>query len=248
MNYLLIPGNPPARHFYDLWAQEIELHHPGSHAQVGVYPDLPLTSDSRQAMNLITDSLTQQLKDFHHQVQAPVIILGHSLGAHFALKMLEQSGDLVQAVGLLHPFLRRPQWRGRMILDFVSALSVAPRIPQTLVKSRRGLDLISAELPFVSDAEILNSFQIARHEKVTIGRDQTPLRISAADRARVFAFYCDEDIWCGSQVIRELEEQIPTQKFSAPHGFITERRYRDQVFTAIHRTGIAPSHPSAVEK
>ena len=46
MHFFIIPGNPPAIHFYKLWAEEIKKEFPESFITISSYPHLPVSHDS----------------------------------------------------------------------------------------------------------------------------------------------------------------------------------------------------------
>lgn len=175
----------------------------------------------------------EQLEKFHREVLKPVTIIGHSLGGFVALNLLGKSPALVKEVILLHPFLRQPELKGRFILKTVAALSKIDFVPKTVVKNRNVLEWFSKELPFVTNEEMHLSFDIAYFESKSIMKDISPLKLSHLDKSKIKMFYCDKDIWCPMNVVKELKTQIHSTKCLEPHGFITEKKYRETLWETI---------------
>jgi hypothetical protein len=233
MNYFIIPGNPPAVHFYKLWKKEIELFRPEAKVKICVYPRLEKENNSQVFFEKILLSHQEQLKQFYEEVQAPVTLIGHSLGGYFSLKLLEGSSDFIQQTILLHPFLRFPKKRGKLILRTVSFLEKSKTIQDLIVRKRNFLERFSDELPFVSDDELYKTFAIAKHEFKVIAQDKRPLVIDDVYRDKIRVFYHGNDTWCPPHVFKSLQTQISAVECSEPHGFITEKGLRQSLMKKI---------------
>jgi predicted alpha/beta hydrolase family esterase len=233
MNYLLIPGNPPAVHFYEEWKNEIELSQKDFIARVSSYGPLTKHHSISSKLDEMINHHHEQLEKFHQQVFKPVTIIGHSLGGFVALKLLEKSPAMVKEVILLHPFLRQPDLKGRFILKIVATLSNIDFIPKTLVKNRNVLEWFSRELPFVTNEEMYLSFEIAHFESKSIMKDISPISFTHIDKTKIKMFYCDKDIWCPMRVVNELRSQIHSTECLEPHGFITEKKHRESLWQKI---------------
>ena len=233
MNYLLLPGNPPAVHYYELWGREITARLPGARVSVSHYPDLRPTTDSPKAMREILDAHFEQLQRFYQESGTPVTLIGHSLGAHFVMGLLELAPSLIQKAVLIHPFLRMPSLRGRFIVETVGSLYTQDSFQKLILRSRKMLERFSAELSYVTDNEILRTFHIARHESVTIGRDRTPIVIRSDHQDKIQVFYTRGDSWCQPSSVADLERQVSVHECPEPHGFIMTEEHRRSLFNRI---------------
>ncbi|MFZ4712552.1 MAG: serine aminopeptidase domain-containing protein [Bacteriovoracaceae bacterium] len=233
MNYFLIPGNPPAVHFYELWQKEIMASDPKAEATVCSYPLLPKNSNSKKAIDDVLKYHEEQFNHFQQKVSSPVTIIGHSLGGNFALRLLNRNHKLIEKVILLHPFLRAPDIKGKIILKTVAALYPYENFQKNIIKKRKLLEYLSAELPHVSNDEIEKSFHLAYHEHKIIAPDKTPLMIDHEFRDKVSVFFKRQDIWCTDAVIKDLKRQVSLFECTEPHGFVTEEKYRNSLFLKI---------------
>lgn len=233
MHYFILPGNPPAAYFYQLWAREIAADYPGSLVTVSQYPQLPDTNDSSQAMNLLLDAHLKQMEDFCKSAGAPCTVIGHSLGGHFALKLLEQRPHLIKQAMLVHPFLRTPSFLGKMILKTAASVSRSPILVRSIIQTRHGLNYLSRDLKYVSDQEIQIAFHLARHEAVTIGKDTKPIQIQPEHRRKLTVFHTPKDTWCGLGPVSELKKLVTVVECPQPHGFVTLRQHRQSLFKKL---------------
>jgi pimeloyl-ACP methyl ester carboxylesterase len=236
MNYFLIPGNPPATYFYELWRAEISALVPEARVRVSAYPLLSPRRDSPRAMEEVLAHHREGLEEFHREALSPITIIGHSLGAYFAMGLLASRPHFVEEAILVHPFLRAPSRLGRVILNSVGSLFDRPRFLKAIVRARRGLEWFSSDLRHVTDEEILKSFQLARHESATIAPDRTALAIESGLRNKVRVFYSPGDTWCTKVVVAQFANQVPVFEGAEPHGFITEERHRRSLFARITQT------------
>jgi hypothetical protein len=71
MNYLLIPGNPPAVHFYEEWKNEIELSQKDFLTRVSSYGQLTKN-------NSISSKLDEMITHHHEQLENFIEIKGEN--------------------------------------------------------------------------------------------------------------------------------------------------------------------------
>jgi pimeloyl-ACP methyl ester carboxylesterase len=239
MNYLLISGNPPATYFYERWREEIMVLQPGSKALVSPYPVLSRMADSSKAMDKILATHLDQLDDFSEKSGAPITLIGHSLGGHFAMRLLEKASDKIQKVILIHPTLREPRLRGRIILRTLTAFYPSDHLQKLFLRLRNQLEFFSDELSFLTDEEILKTFHLIRHEDATVARDRSPLVLAPQDCSKVVVFYNRSDIWTHPKVVDALKSQVPIFECLEPHDFITQEIHRRSLFAKILKSSLA---------
>lgn len=233
MNYFLIPGNPPAVHFYEKWSEEIRSLNSANQAIVSPYPEVKPEPDSQAAMEKMTRTHLFQLEAFHDIVKGPVVIIGHSLGSYFALELLRKKPELVQKVFLVFPFLRKPGMGGRAVLEVASVVSMSANLQKFILEYRRLLHPLVPELSFVTDEELKKAAVIARHEARTIALDCGPLILDPDQKSKIMIFHTKNDWWCGVKFISKVPEGIKTLECPEPHNFAGNRGYREKIFQRI---------------
>jgi hypothetical protein len=115
----------------------------------------------------------------------------------------------------------------------VGALQEQDLFQRELIKKRKFLELFSKDFSFVADAEIENTFQIAKHEWNIIGRDESPVFIPPDLRGKVVVFYHQSDTWCSPKVVEDLRGQVTIFECLEPHAFITDSIHRQKIFKDI---------------
>jgi len=233
MNYFMLPGNPPATHFYELWREEFLHRLPLAQVKVSPYPLLERGLDSESAMNLVTEYHISNLRKFHQETGQKANLLGHSLGGHFALKILERESDLVDKVVLLFPFLRKPDSRGSKILNIFGALYPYEILHLTLMHSKKYLSRIFTELAHLTDEELLKTLHLVKHERETIAKNDGPVVIPPEHRTKVHVFYVKVDSWCTPKVLGDLRTQVSMYERQEPHSFILKAEDRRSLLTKI---------------
>jgi predicted alpha/beta hydrolase family esterase len=234
MNYFIIPGNPPAVHFYQLWGEEIIAKVPTAKVRVSHYPKLAKNSNSENAMNDVVLAHLEQLVDFYNQTKSPISIIGHSLGGNIGLRLLHKDqNEMVKEAILIHPFLKRPSKLGQLILKAASSFYERDALKARLIRNRRFLEYLSSDLPHVTDEEMEKAFHLAKHESIVIATDSNPLHIHPEKRDKVSVFYKRNDPWCTAEVIAELREQVKLFECPEPHNFVTSKLHRHSLLDKI---------------
>lgn len=226
MNYFLIPGNPPAVHFYELWGQEIRTLAPKARIKVSPYLLPSEKTESDEAMRELLRGHRQQLESFYQETGAPSTVMGHSLGGYFALKLLESCPDRIERVVLIHPFLRRPSVEGRSLLRLATLLSSNQKLLKATLRAKGALRRAFPELEFVTNEELLKAARIARHEEATIALDRSPISIPEPLREKIIFLHTKKDWWCQPQVIAELSQQVRVELCEETHNFVTDKGQR----------------------
>lgn len=233
MDFFLIPGNPPAVYFYNLWKEEIRSKHPSANIFISAYPTIANTIDSTKFMHKVMLAHLENFNNFQKKSDNEITILGHSLGSYFALKILEQDPGLVKKTILLHPFIRKPTSKGKLILNTVKLINQKSYLKKTILNNRHKLNLFSKEIAHVLDEELHQAIHMGFHESKTIGLDSTPLHFPESLKPKIMAFCHPKDTWCSQLVITSLKDQIKTTICYEPHGFITQKSHRDTLWGKI---------------
>jgi len=208
MNFFILPGNPPARYFYELWAAEIRERHPDARIEVAKYPLTPDIQDSRGYFRDLTNLLTKQFLEFRDREGANISLVGHSLGGYLALKVLEKIPDDVESCYLLHPFLRQPMPLGRAILKLAHTLKYLPSFEKWLVRAQPLIGSFLDEALKITSEEIHVFAQLAYHEHLTISQDLSPPDIDPHLIHKVHVYSTEGDIWCPPSTVASLGEAV----------------------------------------
>lgn len=233
MRLFIIPGNPPAVYFYKLWAEEIRREYAECSIHISPYPQLPTSNNSFRYLKETASMHGRELLAFHKATGEKVMIIGHSLGAWMALHLLEEYSEIIESCLLLHPFLRRPSFKGRAILKSMRYLYRVPFMEDLLLSCRSILERLSEDLRYVSDEELRTSLTLAYHEYEVISRYKGTLQILEQWRKKLYMIYCDQDKWCPSHTVNEIKKWIPSEKTDATHGFITSAQERATVLKSF---------------
>ncbi len=233
MNYFIIPGNPPAIHFYELWKNEIETTFPKANVKICHYPLLAKSSDSQLYFQWVFSSHLQQLIEFHQTSRDPITIIGHSIGAYFALKLLEEFENEIKDVILLYPFLRQPGLKGKLVLNMGKVIHSSNILQRFVIKNRKFLDFFSKDLSLVTNDELEKTFHIAKHEWNVVGLDDSPLLFKEEHRHKLRIYHHPRDTWCSSSFISTLREQVSLIECGEEHGFITNEKQRQSLLAKL---------------
>jgi pimeloyl-ACP methyl ester carboxylesterase len=230
MNYFILPGNPPAKHFYNVWANEIRERSPQSQTAVASYPLLSGCSDSQEYFRQLARSVAAQFLEFRQSAPGASALVGHSLGGYLALKIYQEMPELVDACYLFHPFLRQPEARGRFLLKLAHDLRRFSSLETWLVRARPLVGLFLPEAHRLSDEEIHVFTQLAYHEHLSIAQDRTAPLLSEELQKKLHIYSTNGDTWCPPASISMLGTGLRHVNGAASHNFVVRKSERDLVF------------------
>ena len=230
MNYFILPGNPPATHFYKIWGAEIRERSPRTHTAVATYPLLHGCTDSHEYFRQLTGEVANQFLAFRERAQGPSALVGHSLGGYLALKILHAMPDKIDACYLLHPFLRQPEARGRLLLKLAHDLKRLSSLEKWLVRAKPVVSLFLPEARHLSSEEIHVFTQLAYHEHLSIAQDLAAPLLSQELQKKLHVYSTNGDTWCPPASIAHLGPELRHFNGPASHNFIVKKAERDLVF------------------
>lgn len=237
MNLFIIPGNPPAVHFYNKWIEEIAETHPDYGAFVSAY-DTNLSPSSPRYLEAVAANHTKNLEKYYLEVKKPITVVGHSLGAWMALKTLTAHSKIIERCYLLYPFLQKPTARGRLILGLTHKFTKWRKFESAIIKSKPILSRIFTALDKVSTEEMRSTLRLAHHEHSTIANRRSPEDLAVKNLSPELAkklrfIYCENDTWCPPELQKNLRKSLKNKKVYAKHDFIISSHERAQVFRTM---------------
>ncbi len=247
MNLFIVPGNPPAVHFYKLWRSEILAAHPEYNIEVSSYSRHKLRIDSYQYLERVAEGHSAALERFRAEVGGPVTIVGHSLGGWMTLKLLEKSFEFVDNAFLLYPFLREPTRSGHRLLDLFHHLHQLPFLEKVFLKGRPYFKALYSDFQHLSDEEIRSALNLVYHERNSIAKQKVTPTIAPYLAKKLHLIYCDDDRWCSKDLVNDLTKIMTYTKTKATHGFVVSKKERATVFKAILKATAIKSAPNQNE-
>lgn len=236
MNYFIIPGNPPATFFYEEWKRELLARSAKHNIFISAYPQLNFRQSSATYFEGIKRHHIEQFKIFRQSCSEAVSIIGHSLGGYFAYEILQEEFDHIHRCYLIHPFLRRPELRGRLILRAVKFARRWDTFERAVMRLKPSLEKWHRDLANVTHEELKICLQLAYHERDVIGKNLSPIVIAPELQNKLRLIYTTHDSWCSADLINSLKPQISAQEVSLSHDFIRLAREREAMAEVIGRT------------
>lgn len=223
---IVIPGNPPASYFYEAWKQELK-HITHNDVLIDYYPSFNHITCSQEYLEKIEDFYAEHIKN-HDKI----ILIGHSIGGHFALKLLEKYPDKIEHCVLLFPFLHSPGLKGKLMLSALHQINKRAFLKARRFKMLKLLSYLDQDINKLNIHEIDSSLSFAFHEHKTMARKKN-IHINPDIFKKITLYYTDKDTWCSQKVVNNLHPKIHTQFTDINHNFVTSREQRQKMTQSI---------------
>ncbi len=220
---VIIPGNPPASHFYERWKKEIELI-TNQNVIIDYYPSFAETTCSATYLKKIENFYAQSIRRHKR-----ITLIGHSIGGYIALKLLEQYHENIEQCALLFPFLHSPGKKAKCILVALHHLSNKLWLKKPFITS---LGWFYPNIRKLIPNEITSGLALAYHEHKTIGQEKS-IHISPHLHPKITLYYTHHDTWCSKKVLKSLHPQLRTELINVTHDFVTTKVQRTIVNSCI---------------
>jgi predicted alpha/beta hydrolase family esterase len=215
-NIIVIPGNPPASYFYDAWKKELEQI-VSNEVIIDYYPSFEATTCSMAYLKQVEDFYVEKIKNKDN-----VILIGHSIGGHIALKILEKYYDKIAHCVLLFPFLHSPGFKGKFALETVNQINKQKILKAGFIGL---LSWLNKDIKMLTKNEMKSSLNFAFHEHKTIGRKKS-ITINPKLIQKITLYYTNKDTWCSKKVAENLHPELRTEFINIKHDFVVSPAQR----------------------
>lgn len=219
---IIIPGNPPASYFYEAWKQELELLTQND-VLIDYYPSFDNITCSHEYLIKIENFYAEQIKN-HTKIN----LIGHSVGGHVALKLLEKYPEKIEHCMLLFPFLHSPGVQGKLMLRALHHINTRTYLKTRRFKLLKLLSYLDNDINHLSPQEIDSSLHFAAHEYKTLGRKKK-IDIHPNLNKKITLYYTHHDTWCSKNVVRNLNPEIKTHYTILNHNFVISPEQRHKL-------------------
>ncbi len=220
MKLFIIPGNPPATHFYEVWKKELLQLNPNLEIYISAYPQLNFQQSSSDFLKEVEIYHENKFLQFIENSDSASILIGHSLGAFFSYEILKRNSEKIKRCLLLHPFLRSPRLKGRAILKTINLVRRFEATENIFNKIKPALEKINSDLKYVTQEEASISLKLAFHEQEIIGKNKSPITIPDELRDKTRLIYTPKDNWCNPSTLEELKKQLVSVDLKTSHDFV----------------------------
>ena len=223
---IIIPGNPPARYFYEAWKKELErtVNH---EVIIDYYPSFDDTTCSLEYLKKIENFYLEEVKK-HEKV----MLIGHSIGGHIALKILEKYSDKIDHCVLLFPFLHSPGFKAKLILGAINQINTRTFLTTRLTGLLKILSWLDKDIKKLTTHEIHSSLNFACHEHTTIGSKKI-IKNNPKLNKKITVYYTHKDTWCSKKVVRNLHPELRTEFIPIKHNFVVFPAQRKIINTRL---------------
>lgn len=229
---LIISGNPCASYFYKEWQKEILEIDNNLEVIIGTFPEYCSELPADEYLDKVTNYFEELLNSF--QQKGRVIIIGHSIGGFFGLKLLQRIEERIKQLILIFPFLGSPEKEGIRILRFAKLISKLKPISRLIVRNKNLLIPFSSDVRFITSDELSSSITLARKEYDYFKNyELSPQSLRETKVSKIKFLYNKKDIWCSDKIKSLLKSHVNSSFVSLDHDFIIHSNQRSNMTDMI---------------
>lgn len=237
LNIFIIPGNPPAKYFYDTWRQELKTHFPNSRLGYSSFPSFdstPCETTDKEANEYI-----EKLKQFYQvEIQKfcdteEVIIIGHSFGAYLANLLINNSELNIKHCYNIFPFMGSPNWMGKLTLSMAWSLSRSSILKKIILKNKNILSFVQNDILKIEELELRAALDLGLHENYLL-KNKRSMDIFVTPQKNTL-IYNTKDTWCNHETISILRKNHIAYKTHAKHDFVIDSLNRNLITDLLVR-------------
>jgi len=223
--FIIIPGNPPASHYYKLWCSELNTQFPNYHFETFSYPKFEEDCSQKYLDNIVSHYVEIISSKYPNQ---QINLIGHSIGGYFASRVLGKLQDKIDQCFLIFPFFGKAKIQGRSLLNLISFIDQNEIIRNTFVNNKNILGKFWKELTHISEQELHSSTRLAHHEKLFFKSFESP-DLDEKLLSKLHLIYNSSDTWCSVVSVDKLKQSMNSTFIDSVHDFVIYPKQRENV-------------------
>jgi len=235
MHFFIIPGNPPARHFYEIWRDELKAAFKLESFQTTVdyFPAFDMGLDSYDYWDKMVEFYEDRFLDLMRKSDKKVVLVGHSVGGMIALEILKKHPEHIDKCVLIFPFLGKPGGRGQLVLEVVNFFMKSKRFIPFFLSKKKYIDRYHPILKKISDEEVDACFKFAYHERRSVAKIKRQPAVPKEIADKILALSCPNDTWSHPTQIAHISHTLNIDELDVTHDFVTFPKQREQMNTYL---------------
>lgn len=219
--FLLLPGNPPITHFYDLWIKELKNEFPDSTFKTLSFPFFTNKCSAANYFKQVENHFSDIIKE-----EKCVTLIGHSIGGKFTLDLLQKYPERIDRVFLIFPFFGKPKKRGQLLLDLSTFLDRRTKLSRFIVGTVSSLQKRILNKEIFKENELKSGIRLGRFEQELMRDDVIKYSNLNKLKDKIFFFYNSNDVWCTLETKTVFKPNTNLVKINIRHDFIIHKSDR----------------------
>lgn len=216
-HFLIIPGNPPIKHFYNEWIAELKSLFPGSKFELLEYPLFENKNLKQDYLQSVSDHFEEIIKSR----ETSVTLIGHSIGGKFAFDLTQKLPLHIDKCLLIFPFFGKPSIKGKLLLDISSVVDRRQLLSKFICNNITLLRKFIPETKFIVPRELQIGIRLGRFEKESMRNERQKICSQFDRKNRVQFYYNIQDDWCTRETIEIFKDIVTSHRVEAKHDFVT---------------------------
>lgn len=213
MKIFVLPGNPPSKHHYTLWAKELKTQFPSVDFHYIEYPLPKPNLLPQENLNFMVSEVAKKLKALG--INDRSILIGHSFGGYF----LNRLSDFFNVNSIyIFPFVGAPNLKGKLTLDLAHYFKPLLRLPIGLKAFYKIVCLSMPEVKHISLNEFGRGMVTASVEKKVLRDVLAPF--SQNIHKNSLLIFNQRDSWSNMDTTKAFKERMPAIETSITHDFV----------------------------
>jgi len=230
----MIPGNPAVANHYKEWIKEI--------GEMNMVLDISYATSYTLFERKLNDidyvkAFTKHYEDIFIDLSKgdKVILLAHSVGSYFALKLLAKYPENIERVIIMFPYIGYSDFHSLRyvsipyLLDRVLPLSELVSQCKVLFKGHY------QDVHDITFGELTACLRYGVRQCQSFNKSQFDVKDVSAHKDKIYFIYKESDKWCPPQTIELLKPISHPQMVDIPHDFIVSKENRRKMLEAIEQ-------------
>ncbi len=230
--YFVIPGNPAVAGEYISWIDEIKKEKPDLDVS---YATSYVIFDRKLNYKKYHDEMIHHYEQTICKPDNPekIILISHSAGSYFALRLLEKYPEKIEKIIILFPYIGYSTIK---LLNFVYIPYYIDRLlplSETVSACKNILKLWYKDIVNISKTELTANLRFGVRQCTYFIKNKFDIEKIKGYKDRIFFLYAKEDKWCPEQTINLMNPVCTHQETLVPHDFIVSKEHRNQITKTI---------------
>lgn len=230
MSIIIIPGNPAVLRYYKAWQAEIDELNPDIRTNLieseFIFDEKLSPEEYYKKIYSYYEDEFYKIYNLNHQ---PQIIIGHSVGGYFALRLLENHPDKIENVILLFPYLGNTSTVWTRIWSIYLKVNKNFSVINFVAKHKYYFDRLVYSLKYFTVERFKAYVRYGYKQMKYLLENPFDYSLLEKYKDKIISIHTKNDMWCPKKDVLILKGVLNSTEIKTKHAFVQYPRERVKI-------------------
>lgn len=229
---LLIPGNPAIAGYYHTWMDEIVSQNKNLNM---VYATSYVLFDRKLNYTEYDRAMRGHYERILLELSATekIVILAHSVGCYFALRLLEKYPERIENIIIIFPYIGYSTIKSLKLLPALYMIDRVLPLAELVSRHKNLFQKLDKDVHNISNSDLTACLRFGIRQCTYFEKYKFEVNSILHHKDKIHLIYTENDKWCPTEAIELLKTASTHKRSDLPHDFILNKDQRIKMVSEL---------------